>query len=106
MKPTDASFFQLLETSQYPDATLTLTKPIVFHSVPTNGQTISSTATASLAMHGITHTVTFTIMACYNGSVLEAIGSAPVLASDWGIQSPCAVHNNAVIEFLVILRRG
>jgi polyisoprenoid-binding protein YceI len=102
----NTSFFQLLETSKDPDATLTLTKPIDFPSIPTDGQTISSTATGSLAMHGITHTVTLTVMACSNGSVLEATGSAPLLASDWNIKSPFGVHNNALIEFLVVLRRG
>lgn len=101
----NTSFFQLLETSKYPDATLTLTQPIVFPSPPTHGQTTSSQATVSLSMHGITHTVTFLVMARSNGSVLEAIGSAPVFASDWRIKSPFAVHNNAVIEFLVALRR-
>jgi polyisoprenoid-binding protein YceI len=102
----NASFFQLLETSQYPEATLTLTQPIVFTSLPTNGQTIASHATVSLAMHGITRVVALAVMARYNGLVLEAIGSAPVLASDWGMKSPFGVHNNAVIEFLVVLRRG
>jgi polyisoprenoid-binding protein YceI len=101
----NASFFQLLETSKYPDATITLTKPIVFHSIPTNGQTISSQATVSLTMHGITHPVTLTVMARSNGSVLAATGSAPVLASDWGIQSPFAVQDNGLIEFLVVLQR-
>lgn len=102
----NASFFQLLETGKYPNATLTLTQPIVFTSIPTNGQTISSKATVSLTMHGITHAVTLTVLARSNGSVLEATGSAPLLASDWGIQSPFAVHNDALIEFLVVLQRG
>jgi polyisoprenoid-binding protein YceI len=102
----NASFFQILETSKYPDATITLTKPIVFNSIPTNGQTISSTATVSLAMHGITHAVTLTVMARSNGSVLEATGSVPILASDWSIKSPFGIHNNDLIEFLVVLRRG
>jgi polyisoprenoid-binding protein YceI len=102
----NASFSQLLDTNQYPDAMLTLTRPIVFPSLPTNGQTISSTALVSLAMHGITHPVTLTVIARSNGSVLEAIGSAPVLTSDWRVKSPFGVHNNAVIEFLVVLRRG
>jgi hypothetical protein len=102
----NASFFQLLETSKYPDATLTLTQPIVFPSLPTNGQTTSSPATASLVMHGIAHTLTLMVTARSNGSVLEATGSAPVPASEWGIQSPFGVHDNAVIEFLVVLRRG
>jgi polyisoprenoid-binding protein YceI len=102
----NASFSQILDTNQYPQATLTLTQPIVFPSIPTNGQTISSTAIVSLTMHGITHPVTLTVMARSNGSVLEAIGSAPVLASDWRVKSPFGVHTNAVIEFLVVLRRG
>ncbi len=102
----NASFFQLLETSKYPDATLTLTKPIVFTSLPTDGQTISSQATVSLAMDGITHAVAFTVMARSNGSVIEATGSAPILASDWKIKSPFGVQNNVLIEFLVVLRRG
>ncbi|MDQ2902375.1 MAG: YceI family protein [Ktedonobacteraceae bacterium] len=102
----NASFFQLMETRKYPDATLTLTKTIVFASIPTNGQTISSKATASLAMHGITHTVTFTIMARSNGTVLEATGTVPFLASDWSITSPFGIQNHDVIEFLVVLRRG
>jgi polyisoprenoid-binding protein YceI len=102
----NTSIFQILDTNRYPEATLTLTQPIVFVSLPTNGQTISSHTTVALALHGITHPVAFTIMARSNGSVLEARGSASVLVSDWGIQSPFAVHNTAVIEFLLVLRRG
>ncbi len=102
----NASFFQLLETSKYPHATLTLARPIVFSALPINGQTISSQATARLSMRGVTHLVTLTIKARSNGSVLEAVGSASVLVSEWGIQSPFAVQNDAVIEFLVVLHRG
>jgi polyisoprenoid-binding protein YceI len=102
----NTTIFQILDTSRYPEATLTLTQPIVFASLPTNGQTIASHATVALAMHGITHPVTFTVMARSTGSVLEATSSAPVLVSDWGIQSPFGIHDNAVIEFLLVLRRG
>jgi hypothetical protein len=101
-----ASFAQLLATGTYPIATITLMQPIIFTSIPTNGQTISSTATASLAVHGIVRVVTLTVSARSNGSVLEATGSIPFLASGWGIKSPFAVQNNAVIEFLVVLHRG
>lgn len=101
----NTSFFQLLETSKYPDATLTLARPIVFFSIPTNGRTITSQAMARLSMRGVTHPVTLTIKARSNGSVLEAVGSAPVLVSEWGIQSPFAVQNNAMIEFLVVLQK-
>ena len=102
----NASFFTMLDTSQYPDATLTLTQPIVFSSIPANGQTISSKATASLSMHGITRTLTFTITARYNGSVLEATGTAASPASDWSIKSPFGIQNDGMIEFLAMLHRA
>ena len=99
----NASFFKLLETSQYPSATITLTQPVVFQTIPTNGQTISFKAPVSLAIHGITHMVTLTGTARENGSTLEVAGSAPLLASDWNVASPYAVHNDALIEFLLVL---
>ncbi|HEX8032904.1 MAG TPA: YceI family protein, partial [Ktedonobacterales bacterium] len=102
----NTTIYQVLDTNQYPEATLTLTQPIAFASAPTNGQTILSHATGALAMHGITHPVTFTILARYSGAALEAAASASVPVSDWGIQSPFGIHNTAVIEFLVVLHRG
>jgi polyisoprenoid-binding protein YceI len=104
-KPS-ASFSQLLETSKYPDATLTFAQPPVFPSLLPTGQTVSAHASVSLTMHGITHPLTFTVQARYNGTVLEAVGSAPSLASDWGITSPFGVQNDGIIEFLVVLHRG
>ncbi len=102
----NASFFNILDTNQYPNAVLTLTTPIAFTDVPTDGQTISSNAAGSLTMHGITLPITFAFTARYDGLALEAAGSAQVLASDWGIESPFGIHDNDVIEFLVILQRG
>ena len=102
----NASFFKILDTSTTPNATLTLMNPIVFTNIPSNGQTISSSADGTLTMHGFTQPVTFTFTGRYDGSVLEATGSAPVLATDWRIDSPFGIHNNDVIEFLVILQRA
>jgi polyisoprenoid-binding protein YceI len=99
------SFLKLLNTSTYPSATLTLTSPVILSNIPNNSQTISSEANGSLTIDGITHPVTFTFTASYNGSVLEATGSAPILASDWSIKSPFGIHNNDVIEFLLVLGR-
>jgi polyisoprenoid-binding protein YceI len=92
------SLLQILNTNTYPDATFTLTSPIIF----TN---IQSKAMGSLTINGITHPVTFAFTSQYNGSVLEATGSAPILASDWNIKSPYGIHNNDTIEFLVVLQR-
>jgi len=102
----NTTIYQVLDTSRYPQATLTLTQPIVFASLPTTGQTISSHATAALTLHGVTRPVTFTVMARSNGSVLQALGSASVLVSQWGIQPPVGIHDNATIEFLLVLHRA
>jgi polyisoprenoid-binding protein YceI len=102
----NSGFVKMMDTKAYPEATLTLTQPITFTAIPTDGKTIASHAIGSLTLHGITRPVTFTITACYNGSVLEAMGTIPMRASDWGIKSPFGVENNAVIEFLVVLQRG
>jgi len=102
----NVSFSEILDTNKYPNATLELTAPGSFTNIPTSGQAVSSSVTGSLTMNGITQPVTFTFTGRYDGAVIEATGSAPILVSDWGIESPFAVHNNAVIEFLVVLRRG
>lgn len=100
------SFFKLLETDKYPTAAMKLTQPIVLQTIPTNGQTISLRAPASLTIHGITRMVTLAITLRENGSQIEAAGSAPFLASDWDVKSPYAVHNDAVIEFLLMLHKS
>ncbi len=61
--------------------------------------------TGSLTMNNITHPVTFALMGRYDGSELEAVGSASILVSDWGIQSPFAIRNDPELELLVILQR-
>jgi polyisoprenoid-binding protein YceI len=99
------SFTKLMDTKQYPNATLTITEPIALTSIPSSGQTVTLNATGSLSLKGISHPVTFTFSGQYDGSVLEAVGSAPVLASDWGIDSPFGIHDNDLIEFLVVLQK-
>ena len=96
---------KVLDTVTYPVATFTLTEPITVAQLPANGQTLSSNATGSLTMNNITRSVTLTLTGRYDGEALEATGSAPVLVSDWGIESPIGIHNDAEIEFLTVLHR-
>jgi len=100
------NFFKMMSTTQYPQATLALTNPIVFANNPAAGQTVSSNATGTLTMRGVTHPVTFGFIGRYDASVLEATGTVPFLASDWGVQSPFGIHDQDEIEFLVILRQA
>ncbi len=102
-KPNEG-FFKMMNTAEYPNAELTFTSPIAF-TVPADGQTVSASVEGSLTLHGSTHPVTFSFSGRTNGTMLEAVGTAPVLASDWGIESPFGIANDVVIEFLVILQR-
>lgn len=99
------SLLQILDTNTYPDVTLTLTTPVTLAGIVSNGQPISSNAAGLLTIDGTTHPVKIAFTASYNGSVLEAIGTAPITASDWGIKSPFGIHDDDTIEFLIISQR-
>ena len=53
---------RILNTSQFPDATFTLTKPIALGKEPSDGVEITTTATGNLTLHGTTKSVTITDM--------------------------------------------
>jgi len=101
---------RIMQTSTYPKATFTLTKPITFGSVPAAGKTISATATGDLTLHGTTKSVTFTVQALRSGNIIEVQGSIPVAFSDYKISSPSlsgfvTVDNHGTLEFLLHLGR-
>jgi polyisoprenoid-binding protein YceI len=96
----------MLNTQQYPYATLTLTSPIAFANIPGAGEDVAGEAAGTVTIHGTSHPVTFALTGRYEGTLLTATGTAPILASDWGVQSPFGIHDNDIIEFLVILRQS
>jgi polyisoprenoid-binding protein YceI len=107
---TQPKLSSIMDTTSYPDATFTLTKPIVPGATPSINRTFTVYAIGLLAMHGETHRVALAIAARYGGSVLEAAGSIPVRFSDWNIQVPsygCVIslQDHGVVEFSVIMRK-
>ncbi len=101
---TQPQLAKILDTASFPDATVTLTKPIAVGSGLVMNKTFTVKATGLLAMHGITRPVTFEVTARYSGSLLDASGSIPVLFSDWNIHAPQFLQNHGLLEFLLILR--
>jgi polyisoprenoid-binding protein YceI len=96
----------ILGTTIYPDATFTLTTPIVTNPEPTINKTFTANATGSLAMHGVTRSVTFELTARYSGSVLEEAGSIPVVFSNWNIKGPgWPLQSHGVVEFVLVMHR-
>ena len=101
---------RIMDTSQYPTATFSLTSPISIAPVPANKIVKSYPATGNLTMHGTTKSVTFTLQAQRNGAQLDLNGSIPVTFSDWNIPNPSfgpvTTENHGQMEFLIVLNKS
>jgi polyisoprenoid-binding protein YceI len=100
-----------LETDEFPTATFTLTQPIEVGSVPKERQTIQAVAVGDLTLHGVTRSVQVSVQAQRNGSEIEAIGSADVALTDYGIQAPTgflvlSIANTGTIELHLLFQRA
>ena len=101
----DAQFNgRIMDTSTYPIATFTLTKPIDLGSIPANGVRRTISATGTLTLHGVAKTVTFTLTGQYTGSVVQVAGSIPITFADWSIPNPSfggvvTTDDHGVLEF-------
>jgi len=98
-----------LDTQLYPEATITVVKPVTVGPAFASGATISAMVTARLTMHGVSHLVTFPVSGRRDGTALQVAGSIPVAFSAWGITGPGgygffgSLANHGVAEFLLIL---
>jgi polyisoprenoid-binding protein YceI len=96
---------RILETSEFPNATFELTKPIDLGSVPADQQQITVDATGDFTIHGTTKPMTFQIIARRNGKVIETNGNVPITWSEFGIDSPsggpATVEDSGSMEFLI-----
>src|ERR1700726_1972111 len=85
----DAQFDgRIMDVSQYPTGTFTLTSPIDLAPLPATGVVKDYTAHGRLTLHGTTRAVTFTLTAERKGSQIEVSGDIPVLFSDYDIANP------------------
>jgi polyisoprenoid-binding protein YceI len=97
-----------LETSSFPTATFSLTSPIDLGTDPTSGQEIDVMAQGTLALHGVTRTVSVPLRARLVGSVIEVTGTLPITFSDYGIQAPTSfialsVSDTGTMELRLLL---
>jgi polyisoprenoid-binding protein YceI len=98
---------RIMQTSQFPTATLTLTAPIQVASVPADGAQTTANATGDLTMHGVTKSVTFQVTAQRSGGTIAVSGSIPITFADWKIDNPSGgpaqTEDHGIMEFLVNL---
>jgi len=95
---------QALETSQFPTATFTLTKPVELGSIPAEGQAVDVTATGDLTLHGVTRSVEIPMQAKLENGVVTVVGTLPIVFADYDIAKPTSfvvlsVDDNGVMEF-------
>ena len=77
-----------LETDAFPEATFSLTEPIVFETEPADGETVEATATGDLTLHGVTRSVEIPIQARRTGDTIEVVGSLDIAFADYDITAP------------------
>lgn len=101
----------IMDVSQYPTATLTLSSPIGLGAVPPEGVQEHYDATGTLDMHGVTKTVTFTVSAERLGSDIDVLADITIPFSGWDIANPSiggfvTTANSGTLEVLLHLTQG
>src|SRR4051794_2406280 len=98
---------RIMQTSQFPTATFTLTKPVDFGSAPADRAQVKASATGDLTLHGVTRSVTFDVAAERTSGTIVVNGTIPVVFADYQMPDPtfgpAKVQDHGVIEFLLVL---
>ena len=101
---------RIMNVAQYPTATFTLTKPIVFGTLPGDGATVTVPATGELTIRGTQKTVTVDVTAKRTAGTISVNGAVPVVFADYGIPEPsfgpATVEDHGEIEFLVTFTKS
>jgi len=102
---------QAIETEQFPTATFRLTSPIELSATPTDGETLTATATGELTLHGVTKPVEVPIDATLAGDVVTVTGRIDILFADYGIEQPTSfvvlsIEDHGIMEFQLQFRKG
>ncbi|MBI2704698.1 MAG: YceI family protein [Actinobacteria bacterium] len=100
---------RIMQTSTFPTATFSLTKPIDLSTVPADGTTTNFTATGKLTVHGVTKTVDIPLQAKRDGNTIALSGSYNITFADFDIDNPSGgpaqVGDTGTLELLVNLSR-
>ena len=101
----------IMDVSQYPTASLTLTAPIDLGTIPADGAVAHYNAVGNLDMHGVTKSVSFPVTAERSGSAFDVLADIPITFSEWNIANPSiggfvTTANTGTLEVLLHLTQG
>lgn len=101
---------RVMNTSQYPTSTFSLTKPIDLATIPGDLVQVKVSATGQLTLHGTTRSVTFPLTARRNDNTIEVNGTIPVKFADYNIPNPsfgpATTDDHGELEFLLSFSRA
>jgi polyisoprenoid-binding protein YceI len=100
-----------LQTTEFTEASFTLTAPIELDAPPLLGREVSAAATGDLELHGVTRQVVVPIEACWHGGSADITGSVPILLADYDIEPPhvpglAKSEPDGILEFQLTLERS
>ncbi len=101
---------RIMNVAEFPTATFTLTAPIDFGAVPSEGQTVKATATGDLTLHGVTKAVSFGVDAKLQGGKIGVLGNIKVVFADYSIPNPsnafAKTGEDGLLEFVLVFVRS
>jgi polyisoprenoid-binding protein YceI len=101
----------IMDVSQYPTASLTLSTPIDLGTIPAAGTVEHDNTVGDLDMHGVTKLVSFPVTAERVGSEIDVLADIPITFSEWNIANPSiggfvTTANSGTLEVLLHLTQG
>ncbi len=90
----DAMRTRGLETDTFREAVFTLTEPVALPAEVKAGRDVKVQVTGDLMLHGTTKRIRIALDARWDTSTIEVAGTAPILFSDYSIETP----SNAVVS--------
>jgi polyisoprenoid-binding protein YceI len=101
---------RIMSVDEFPTSSFVLTSAIEFGTVPSDGETITATATGDLTLRGVTKSVTFDLTASLQNGRVGVLGNIPVLFADYGIPNPSfgtiSTEDNGLLEFVLVFERA
>ena len=100
---------RILDTATYPTATFTLKQPITLTPEALAGSDLTTQATGTLTLRGVTKDIELTLIARLSGDVIEVNGSIEIIFAEWSIPDPSisaiVVEDRGQLEFLLRFTR-